>query len=277
MLADLHIHTTCSDGIYTPEQIVDKALELHLVAIAITDHDNVDGYLVAQDYINKYHLPLTLVPAIEIDTETVEHRPVHVLGYHIDVTNQQLLKGAKWVREGRVVRITKMVHKLQQLGYKITMEEVQQEAAGSKSLGRPHIARILVRKGYFDVAQAVFDALIASGRPAYCRQEKFTPTEAVRLIHAAQGIAVMAHPTEIENTNVASRELDAAGFDGLEVWHPSTIEAHSLEFWYKIALAKGLLMSGGSDFHGNKGRFPEHLGEFPVLYQNVASVVKYHQ
>lgn len=166
-----------------------------------------------------------------------------------------------------------MVAKIASMGYPITFGEVREEANGSKSLGRPHIARVLVKKGLFPTVKAVFDALLASGKPAYYRQVKMSPKEAVALIHQAGGIAVLAHPAEIENPPLVEELLDTVPFDGMEVWHPSILKENPPHDWLQVAKDHHLLPSGGSDLHGNKGRFPLHLGEFPVLYENVAGII----
>ena len=272
MLADLHIHTTFSDGVYTPEQIIAQARASGITALAITDHDNIQAYDWASRTIHSRHLDLQLIRGVEIDTD-YKGRDVHVLGYHFDPENRALLQAMTWTRVGRIARIRKIIEKVNGLGYPLTFAEVRQEANGSKSLGRPHIARVLVKKGLFSHTQAVFDALIASGRPAYCRQVKLLPREAVALLPGAGGLAVLAHPAEIGDPALAEELLDTVPFDGLEVWHPSVLQEHPHHDWLQTARAHGLLTSGGSDLHGNPGRFPRHLGEFPVPYQHVAGIV----
>lgn len=272
MLADLHIHTTFSDGLYTPEQIIAQARASGITALAITDHDNIQAYDRASRTIHSRHLDLQLIRGVEIDTD-YKGRDVHVLGYHFDPENRALLQAMTWTRVGRIARIRKIIEKVNGLGYPLTFAEVRQEANGSKSLGRPHIARVLVKKGLFSHTQAVFDALIASGRPAYCRQVKLLPQEAVALLHGAGGLAVLAHPAEIRNPELAEELLDTVPFDGLEVWHPSVLQEQPHHDWLQTARDHGLLTSGGSDLHGNPGRFPRHLGEFPVSYQDVAGIV----
>ena len=267
MLADLHIHTTFSDGVYTPEKIIAQARVSGIAAIAITDHDNIQAYDRAARTIHFRHL------GMEIDTD-YKGKDVHVLGYHFDPENQPLLQAMAWTRVGRITRIRKIIQKINQLGYPITLEEVREEAHGSKSLGRPHIARVLVKKGLFSHTQAVFDALIASGRPAYCRQVKMQPKEAVDLLHRAGGIAVLAHPAEIGNPDLVEELLDRVPFDGMEVWHPSILKEKPPHNWLQVAKNHGLLTSGGSDLHGNPGRFPLHLGEFPISYENVKGVIE---
>ena len=273
MLADLHIHTTFSDGLYTPEQIIAQARASGITALAITDHDNIQAYDRASRTIHSRHLDLQLIRGVEIDTD-YKGRDVHVLGYHFDPENRALLQAMTWTRVGRIARIRKIVERVNALGYPLTFAEVREEANGSKSLGRPHIARVLVKKGLFSHTQAVFDALIASGRPAYCRQVKLSPKEAVDLLHGAGGIAVLAHPAEIEDPALVEELLDTVPFDGMEVWHPSVLKENPRHDWLKVAQDHGLLTSGGSDLHGNAGRFPLHLGEFPIPYARVEGIIR---
>ena len=272
MLADLHIHTTFSDGIYTPQEIVDQAVETGMHTIAITDHDNIQAFGPANSYIQEKGYTLELLRGVEIDTNYYG-RDVHVLGYHFRPDHKPLLQAMAWNRVGRIDRVSRIIDKINSLGYPLTLSEVRDEAAGSKSLGRPHIARVLVKKGLFPTVGAVFDALIAEGKPAYCRQVKMSPKEAVQLIHEAGGIAVLAHPAEIKNVKLVLQLLSEVPFDGMEVWHPSTLKERVKHDWLSIAKEQGLLPSGGSDLHGNPDRFPNRLGEFPIQYENIAGVI----
>ena len=150
-------------------------------------------------------------------------------------------------------------------------------SAGAHSLGRPHIARVLVKKGYFPTVKDVFDTLIAAGKPAYLRQVKMSPFEAARIIHKAGGIAVLAHPAEIENLSYVEEILHSGVMDGMEVFHPSVLQEKNKHDWLAIAKKYHLMVSGGSDLHGNPGRFPMHLGEFSIPYDAVSEIVTYPQ
>ena len=273
MLADLHIHTTFSDGLYTPEQIIAQARASGITALAITDHDNIQAYDRASRTIHSRHLDLQLIRGVEIDTD-YKGRDVHVLGYHFDPENRALLQAMTWTRVGRIARIRKIIEKVNGLGYPLTFAEVRQEANGSKSLGRPHIARLLVKKGFFPDVKAVFDTLIGKGKPCYLRQVKLPPREAAALIHQAGGIAVLAHPAEIEDPALVEEILDSTPFDGMEVWHPSVLQESPRHDWLAVARSHHLIPSGGSDLHGNPGRFPSRLGEFPVRYEDVAGIIE---
>lgn len=273
MLADLHIHTTFSDGIYTPREIVEQAIGAGISTIAITDHENTRAYDAARTYIMEKGCRLKLLRGVEIDTN-FKGKDVHVLGYHFSPEYQPLQQALAWNRVGRIGRMERMIEKINAKGYPLTFKEVRDEAHGAKSLGRPHIARVLVKKGLFPDVQAVFDELIAGGKPCYVRQVKMSPMNAAKLIHEAGGIAVLAHPAEINNPAIVEEILDSKAFDGMEVWHPSTLRESVPHDWLAVARRHGLLTSGGSDLHGNVGRFPMHLGEFPIQYEDVAGVIE---
>ena len=273
MLADLHIHTTFSDGIYTPQEIVEQAAGVGLKAIAITDHENLKAYQVALSYIKQKGYDLQLLRGVEIDTN-FKGKDVHVLGYHFLPDNKPLQQALAWNRVGRIGRVERIIEKINEKGYPITFREVRDEANGAKSLGRPHIARVLVKKGLFPNVQAVFDTLIAAGRPCYVRQVKMGPGNAVRLIQESGGIAVLAHPAEVNNPDIVEEMLSTIPFNGMEVWHPSTLREKEHHDWLAVARKYNLLTSGGSDLHGNAGRFPTHLGEFQIRYEDVVGIIE---
>jgi len=274
MLADLHIHTTASDGVYTPEDIVKMAVLAKLRAFSITDHDNVDGYIKAEKYMTGLNEKSKLICGVEIDTY-FDEKDVHILGYHINPYYGKLNDAMEWIRNGRIARIKHMLEKLNALGYKISQEEVVTEAKLSKSIGRPHIARVMVKKGYFRTEQGVFNALIARGKPGFCQQEKLPPKEVVNLIHEAGGIACLAHPSELHNFTLVEKILKFCDFNGIEVWHPSAVYNDEVDQWLSLSKKLNLLTSGGSDFHGNTDRYPVVLGEFKVCYDNLKNVIEW--
>jgi hypothetical protein len=215
-----------------------------------------------------------LICGVEIDAY-FEDKDVHILGYHINPYFRKLSEAMEWIRNGRIARIEHMLGKLNALGYKIGQEEVVAEAKLSKSIGRPHIARVMVAKGYFKTEKEVFNTLIARGKPGFCQQEKLPPKEIVDLIHEAGGIACLAHPSELHNLDLVEKILKLYDFDGLEVWHPSAVCCHEVDHWLALSKKLNLLTSGGSDFHGNKDRYPVQLGEFKVFYNNLKNVIEW--
>jgi len=277
MPSDLHIHTTFSDGRLTPEEIVTAAKAAGLSYIAITDHDNVDGirHLYEQGlYPGK---GICIIPGIECSSQAEGH-DVHILGYNINIYHQELLDRLNDVVEGRWTRFTTMVEKLQELGYAITETEVLQVAGTSKSIGRPHIARVLVQKGFFPDIRTVFNEVLGNDKPAYVPHYKLDPAEIVALVHAAGGIVVLAHPKLVGDDGLVERLLEL-GFDGMEVFYPQHT-ADDVARYQTMAAKYHLLLTGGSDFHGTLQRYPDQLGTFTVedryaeaLYRPSAALV----
>lgn len=261
MASDMHIHTTFSDGRLMPEEIIKSAREAGLNYIAITDHDTVDGirYMYEQGFYPSKGIGI--IPGIEFSSIKDGHE-VHILGYNINIFNQQLADALNEVSEARWIRFSTMLEKLKELGYGITEAEVLKLAGTSHSIGRSHIARALVKKGFFSEIRAVFSELLTPGKPAYVENFRLTPEEILPIIHNAGGFSVLAHPKLVGDDSLVETLLEL-DFGGLEVFYPQHNEA-DVERYTKIAKDRGLLLTGGSDFHGIPGRYPEALGEFVV-------------
>ena len=208
---------------------------------------------------------IDFIPGVEFSARW-ENRQVHVLGYGIDQHNALLLERLADVRNARRNRLEKIIKRLHEMGMYV---DVPVPEEGQRAVGRPHIARALVKLGYVKTVQEAFDLYIGEDRPAYQPQTKMTPPEAVALIHQAGGLAVQAHPEEIGDCRLARQLLDTLLYDGLEIYHPSAKEKDTLAVWLRTAVEKNLLVTGGSDFHGNEGRFPEKLTEWRIPAQKV--------
>jgi hypothetical protein len=243
---DLHIHSTASDGRYSPQEIVRKAAALGLEVIALADHDSTDGIEPALEEARKLN-QLQFIPAVEMSTD-VPSGEVHILGYFIDYTSGEFTEALERFRSSRERRAQGMVAKLADLGIHISWERVQ-EIAGSGSVGRPHIARAMLEKGYISAIKEAFDKYIARDGPAYVEREKMTPVEAVKLIVRSRGVAVMAHPFTVPEPEALIVELEAAGLAGIEAYYNGYA---SEDIGALVALAKnhGLIVTGGSDYHG---------------------------
>lgn len=270
MLVDLHTHSTFSDGRYTPTELVREAVAKGLKVLAITDHDSWNGVEEAQRAAAAMGNSVRIIPGVELGAQYAEDS-VHVLAYHVRMDNAPLLEKMNEMRHAREFRLLKMLAKLHDLGYDIEVEACDPK---NRAVGRPHVAKALVAKGYFENVQDVFDALLRRGGPAYVPQPKLSPGEAVELIHGAGGIAVLAHPSELSDATLPERLLTSFEFDGIEVYHPSADEVAQRK-WIALAQERNLLVSGGSDFHGIPDRFPSQLGIFKVDWQNVAGVIQY--
>lgn len=247
---DLHLHTTASDGASTPAELVDKSLELGLEVIAVTDHDNLTAVKKVKKIAEKSDLEV--VSGIEISTYRGKAE-YHILGYFVDPENSSLLGLTEAILESRIKRVKKMIEKLNKVGYPLEFEDVKKFAAGV-SLGRPHLAQAMVAKGYIEkVADAFTKEFIAGGGKAYAEKKNVLPAEAVEVILKAGGIPVIAHPNHINHGQALGKEeisrLKDIGLMGIEVYQ-SKHNKKVTEYYKKIAEELDLLITGGSDYHG---------------------------
>jgi predicted metal-dependent phosphoesterase TrpH len=241
---DLHIHSSASDGTLTPSQVVEAGAEMKLFALAITDHDSVSGIAEAKDAGER--LGITVVPGLEISTED-DSEEVHILGYFVDYQAGWFNKVLDELKTKREERIRKILKKLDNLGIKLQEEDVRAAASGG-SLGRPHVALALVNKGYVSSVLEAFRRYLANRAPAYVPRQHATPAQAVNIIRRAQGLAVLAHPAFIRDQRRITEYL-RLGIQGIECWHSEQPPAVSRQY-VKLAKRHGLVMTGGSDFHG---------------------------
>lgn len=243
---DLHIHSTASDGKFSPEAIVGKAAELGLKVISLTDHDTVDGIIPAIK-ATKAFPRLRFIPGVEISTD-VPDGEIHVLGYFIDYTRKELGDSLKRFRTSREGRARGMVARLAELGIVIDWQRVQ-EIAGDGAIGRPHIAEAMLEKGYITTFKEAFDKYIGRGGPAYVEREKMTPEEAVALVIRFGGLPVLAHPSTVKETETWVTKLKAVGLAGIEAYYKDNTAAET-EATLGLAEKYGLIATGGTDYHG---------------------------
>lgn len=255
-IIDLHVHSTESDGTLTPEEVVFAAKEAGLSALALTDHDTASGVRKAQAAAAE--CGIELIPGIELSTQYRlpsqgnEEKEVHVVGLYIDPDNAKLQQKTKEFRECRDSRNQKMVEALQKEGFSITMEGLMADNPDSV-ITRANIARYLYNHGEIKSLQEAFDKYIGDGCKCYVGRFKVTPMDAVALIREAGGIAILAHPLlyhlSFVNLQHLIDDMKAAGLDGIEAIY-STYTTGEEQLVKKIAAQNGLLISGGSDFHG---------------------------
>lgn len=257
--ADFHVHTTASDGRMAPEEILRHAVNAGLTHLAITDHDTVDGLLALEKKISPAQI--TVISGIEFSTDMPECE-IHILGYGFDINHAGLRRQLDLLKHDRINRIHRMAQKLTTLGYPVEVSHILQIAREATAIGRPHVAKALVENGYFATVSEVFEALLNRDKPGYVPHYKLTPQEAIQLIHEAGGIAVLAHPGLVGDDKQVSMVIDSK-VDGLEVFHPKH-DAAAILLYSALAQQYGLLITGGSDFHGIPGRFPERLGQFLI-------------
>lgn len=247
--ADLHVHTTYSDSTLTPEELIKKAKERGLSALAITDHDIVDGVPLAIEVGEK--IGVEIIPGVELTVER-EECEIHILGYFIDYKAAWLLEKLKEFCRVRVERAHAMLEKLKEHNVFLTIEDVEQ-CAGCGSLGRLHIAQAIYKKGYTSSLHEAFKRFIGNKGPCYVRKANLSPLDAIDMIHKAGGLAVLAHPAFMGKDSFILGYIEA-GLDGIEVYH--TDHSPSAVMHYKaIVDEKGLIATGGSDCHGT------HKGE----------------
>jgi predicted metal-dependent phosphoesterase TrpH len=259
---DLHIHTTASDGVLTPAEVVRVAVDKGLEAIAITDHDTTAGIDAALEAAQASRLEV--IPGIELSTEEGS-REVHILGYYIDHGDEALQERLAVLRRARRDRAWKMVKKLEGLGLPVSWEHVEAIADQTSAFGRPHIAQALLERGYVGSVNEAFDRYIGLRGPAYVARYKLTPEEAIQMVAHAKGLPVLAHPWRQEE--IVPR-LSALGLVGLEVYYPSYSEDER-ELLAALAEKHDLVATGGSDFHGYRVDASLSLGEVPVPFESL--------
>lgn len=263
---DLHCHTTSSDGLFTPRELIKAASELGLKAVGITDHDTISGWSEALDAGEKYGVEI--LRGVELNTEW-QGIEVHILGYEIAPESRQFQLKLQELREGRSERILKILGRLHDLNIKITAEEIKAVAHG-ESVGRPHVAQVLIHRGYVNTIKEAFDTYIGTGAPAYVPRLKLTPEEGIKLIRTAGGVAVLAHPGIHQLGNLISPWIEA-GLQGIEVSHSEHTPEDERRY---RALAKRhhLITTGGSDFHGEERKPGVKLGGWGVPYEVVEQI-----
>ncbi len=243
---DLHIHSSLSDGNYSPRKIVSMASDLGLSAISITDHDTLFPEKEARDLSLEYDIEV--VPGIEFNARC-ERCNIHILGYYLDESNKELQSFLKSFRKIRAERAEKMISILQKLGIKISIEKARQNAVGG-ILGRPHLADLLIESGYVADHNEAYRRYLGQEAPAYVMTNDTPAAEIIKLIHKANGIAILAHPG-LGNPSGNIKKILEKGIDGIEVYHPkhSPGQVKDLE---KFCAQYSLLKSGGSDHHGKQ-------------------------
>lgn len=260
MASDLHTHTNFSDGSLSPEELLDKAKNIGLKYLAITDHDTIDG--VKYIYENGLYPDknLKVIFGIEFSALNPEH-DIHIVGYNIDIYDGALSDMINEVLDARWTRFSQIVRNLQEKKYNIREAEVLQIAGSSRSIGRAHIARTLVKKGMFKTVREAFEKVLGKNKPAYAPRYFPTVDEVVDVIRQAGGIAMLAHPGLIGDDNLV--EEICRKVDALEVYYPAH-NPFDIEKYLTLATRFNLIPGGGSDFHGIGSRHVNDLGEYTI-------------
>lgn len=252
MRADLHVHSTHSDGTLSPESLVALALARGVTVLAIADHDSVAGVPAALAAARG--TDLTIIPAVELSTVTTDGRDAHMLGYFVDVDDDAFLAHLVDLREARLRRASAMVAALEASGMRVALEDVLEYSAGG-AVGRTHVARALVDAGHAADVGDAFRRFIGHGRPFYIAKDVRTPQQAIDMISAAGGLSVLAHPGVNGNEDLIG-ELADGGLRGIEAYHADHTPEQRDRF-AQMARERGLLVTGGTDFHSHDGPNPE--------------------
>lgn len=252
MKTDLHIHTNYSDGVFSPEKVVDAALEAGLEAIAITDHDNVLSHGIAQNYVKKLESEgkkgIELIQGVEINTLYDNHE-IHILGYFMDCENSDFKNLIKTQQHARVKQTKEIIELLRKKeGIKVQFEDIKSQVAEGGSIGRPHIAKAITNVGGTTSVIEAYAKYINDNSPVYVKRKTVTPHDAVEVIYDAGGIPVLAHPHDLDIAESLVKELMQFGLRGIEAYHRKHSPA-IVEYFSTMAENLGLIVTGGSDFH----------------------------
>ncbi len=268
--ADLHLHTIYSDGEYTPQSIVQKALAGNFRAIAITDHDTVEGIA---HVIEKAGNTLEIIPGVELSSEVNPSEELHIVGLFIDYKYPNLLKILKGLSSGRKDRMDEMLKKLTEMGMPITMEEIEKFKT-KDIIGRLHLAQAMVMKGYVKNTGEAFEKFLGDGKSVYVNRKRLSSKRAISLIKESGGIPIIAHPHLLRDENVIPQLIEE-GIEGIEVYYVDHGRNPSSKY-VEIAKKYNLLISGGSDCHGiAKGK--TLLGKVKVPYQAIEEMKKWRE
>ncbi len=258
MFVDLHTHSTASDGTFSPTALIRAAKDAGLAGIALTDHDTGNGLREAAEEAER--LGIRFVPGIEISADFPNPGTLHILGHFMEIDSAALKKMSGLLMDARNERNPRIIARLNELGCKITMGDVEAVARGKVAagkpvvIGRPHIAQALVNAECVATTKQAFDVYLGTTGSAYFDKERLTPRQAIECIHEAGGLATVAHPVQLRCENPAHlttviNHLTEAGLDGIEVWHSDHNEQTSA-FMLQLAKKYNLIPTGGSDFHG---------------------------
>lgn len=264
--ADLHCHTTASDGLLTPYELIKAASEIGLKAVGITDHDTVSGWSESIKAGKKFGVEI--LKGIELNTEW-QGTEVHILGYEPDQKSRKFQDKLQELRESRMKRMLKILDRLHNMKIDISVSEIKAIAKG-ESVGRPHIAQALIQHGHAKTIKEAFDQYIGAEAPAYVPRFKVTPKEGIDLIREAGGIAVLAHPGQHDLGKYIQLWVKE-GLQGIEVSH-SDHTPEDEQYYREIAQKFHLIMTGGSDFHGEGRKMGVKLGGWGVSFDIVEQI-----
>ena len=264
---DLHIHTRYSDGTYRVPEVFRIAKKSRFCALSITDHDSTDSFAEARELSRNYGIEI--ISGVELSCEQ-EELDIHILGYFIDVENSALKNYLESFKEARIERAEKMIELMQRDGFNISYNDIL-KLSPKGTIARPHIAQILVEKGYCYSMQDAFVKYIGAGSKYYVGKFKITPAKAIDIIHQSGGLAFVAHPTYLNDRPCILDQLVKDKLDGIETVH-SSYDDQMRNYLDALALQNGLLRSGGSDCHGRRKTGKKLMGEYFVPYSYIEAM-----
>jgi predicted metal-dependent phosphoesterase TrpH len=264
MKVDLHLHTYYSDGFFSPFEIVKKIQKTGTKIISITDHDNIGGLKEAMRTGLKEDIEV--IPGVEISGEYM-NREMHILGYFIDPKAPALVELLTEIQEERILRIKKIIAKLNELGSTITYDDAKEDLKTTVSIGRPHIANALVKQGFVKSFFDAFSKYIGDDKVADVKKVRPNYDRVFKVIKAAGGLSFLAHPAKYFNEEEI-KIFKAAGLDGIEVVHPSH-NTNEVKKYKEIAVKHNLLTSGGSDFHGGRKNDAGNMGKYYISEKEI--------
>lgn len=252
MKSDLHIHTNYSDGVFSPEKVVDAAIDAQLDVIALTDHDNILSYEIALKHIEKLKKEnkktIKVIQGIEINT-IYKNKEIHILGYFMNPENSDFKNIVKTQQQARVKQTKEIITLLNKKeGIHIKYEDIKNQVAPGGSIGRPHIAKAITSAGGTGSVIEAYEKYINDNSPVYVQRKTVSPHDAVEVIYDAGGIPVIAHPHDLDNAEELIKELMHYGLRGIEAYHRKHSPA-IVEYFSSMAEGLGLIVTGGSDFH----------------------------
>lgn len=265
--SDLHIHTTFSDGVLTPQEVLKWASKKNLTDIAITDHDTTEG--VEEAIKAGLPLDINVIPGMELSC-VEQGEEIHILAYYLDYKSTRLKEFTKTLKEARIDRNIKIIEKLNKMEIDISINDVK-EISKEGNMGRPHIAKALINKGLVDTVDGAFKIYLGRGKPAYVERYKITSKEGIDLIHSLGGVAVIAHPGLVSSQRVVNYVLNQ-NIDGIEVVHCNHTK-EQIKYFSNKAKELNLIETAGSDCHGYLDEGIPKLGQF-FTNRDVAKLLK---
>lgn len=268
---DFHLHSTASDGVHSPTWVMETAARNGVRFLSLTDHDTTEGLAEAGKAADR--LGLRLIPGMEISTD-VGKVDAHLLAYGFDTAAKELQEFMRTMRDGRKERLTKMVRILRENAMPIEESRVL-EIAGEASVGRPHVARALVEKGYLASVQEAFDTWLGNGKPADVNRERLDPADSISLVHRHGGVIFIAHPIFMgEDYGAPVAQLAGWGVDGIETYYKN-YPPEAVRYHEELALKHSLARSGGSDYHGLGNPDDREIGDIDFPDHHVQAFLRF--